>query len=134
MYIKKTERYYRGASQATKRQWFLLLVQKKNGKERGADAIRALVRKVAMEQCGHFMMGTARAFNRSIVVSGSYGGDGLPKRVPDEVWERSVPITEELYQAWSHGDGWNGAGKEATLMREWAIENFEKLAPKGATL
>lgn len=89
--------------------------------------IRALVRKVAMHQCGHFMMGSARAFGRRIGLSGSYGGDGLTVTVPREIFDRAIPIPAELHEAWNKGGGHNNAGSEAYAMRDWALANLDKL-------
>ena len=91
--------------------------------------IRALVRKVAMHQCGHWMMGSAQAFGHRLSLSGSYGGDGLTVTVPREVFEQAVPIPQELHDAWNKGGGWNGAGSEAYAMRDWALANLDKLEP-----
>ena len=132
MYIKNTRSYYESdGTQHAGRQWFLILVQDENEKC-GPDNMRAIVRKVALEQCGHFMMGYARAFGHKLILSGSYGSDGLPKSVPSDVFDRAVPLPSELYDAWNHGGGWNSAGNEAKDMRQWAIDNFEQLAPNGA--
>lgn len=87
---------------------------------------RAIVRYVRMKQFGQFMMGTARVGKHKLILSGSYGGDGLPKSVPDEVYEAGVELPQELYDAWSNGGGWNGAGSEASAMRTWAIANFPR--------
>lgn len=89
--------------------------------------IRALVRRVALHQCGHFMMGSARAFGHTIPISGSYGGDGLTCDVPREVFDRAVPIPPKLHEAWSNKNSWNGAGSEAPAMRAWALANLDKL-------
>lgn len=89
--------------------------------------IRALVRRVALHQCGHWMMGSARAFGHRISISGSYGGDGLTVTVPQHVFDKAVPIPQELYDAWNKGGGWNSAGSEAPAMREWALANLDKL-------
>ena len=89
--------------------------------------IRALVRKVAMQQFGHFMMGSARAFGHRISLSGSYGGDGLTVTVPREVFDKAIPIPQELHDAWNKGEGWNSAGSEAPLMQKWALANLDKL-------
>lgn len=85
---------------------------------------RALVRYIRLRQCGQWMMGNFRAFNRSIIVSGAYGQDGLICDVPQEVYDRAVPVPLELMEAWAHGGGWNSAGSEAKAMREWAIKTF----------
>jgi hypothetical protein len=112
--------YYRGTEQCHTRAPFLILVQREERE------IRALVRKVALHQCGHFMMGSARVGRHRIPISGSYGGDGLPRTVPLEVYEAAVPVPHELIDAWNHGGGWNSAGSEAPAMREWAVKTFLK--------
>lgn len=91
--------------------------------------IRAIVRRVALHQCGHFMMGSARAFGHRIPISGTYGSDGLPRTVPDAVFEKAIPIPTELHERWNNGGGWNGAGSEAPSMVEWALANLDKLEP-----
>jgi hypothetical protein len=89
--------------------------------------LRAVVRHVAMKQLGHFMMGYARIKGVTITLSGSYGGDGLPTSVSDKVYESGVELPQYLYGAWAKGDGWNSAGAEAPLMREWALANLKAL-------
>jgi len=86
--------------------------------------LRGIVRYVRMKQLGHFMMGTARVGKTRLSLSGSYGSDGLPLSVPDEVYELGAPLPENLYQAWKHGGGWNSAGSEAGAMRAWALQNL----------
>lgn len=88
--------------------------------------LRAIVRYVRMRQCGQFMMGSARVGKHNLILSGSYGGDGLPKSVPDEVYEAGVELPQELYDAWNNGGGWNSAGSEAPAMRAWALANFPR--------
>lgn len=90
--------------------------------------VKAVVRKVVLRQCGHFMMGTARVYGYSLTLSGAYGADGLIKVVPRAVYDR-LPVTlpDELYQAWATGGGWNSAGSEAPAMREWALKNLDTL-------
>ena len=88
--------------------------------------MRAIVRYVRMCQFGNFMMGRARIHNTSITLSGSYGSDGLPCSVFDDVYAAGVELPSELYQAWNTGGGWNGAGSEAKAMREWALMTFPK--------
>ena len=148
MYIKPTSVYYDGTLQCTRRQWFLILVNPgKKAKSVTSDyeyyladyeglrvPMRAIVRKVAMQQCGHFMMGYARAFGHIITISGTYGADGLCRSVDREVWDKAVEVPDWLYEEWAHGKGWNSAGSEGPAMRQWALENFEALAPKGAIL
>ena len=123
MYIERTSRYYVGSEQATRRARFLILMQDQNDHK---SPIRAIVRKVAMRQCGHFMMGIARIKNQSIVLSGSYGADGLSKSVPTEVYQMGVPLPDDLYDVWNTGGGWNSAGSEASAMRKWANDTFPR--------
>ncbi len=117
--------YYRGAEQRHTRAPFLILVQPDDYEKRN-EPIRALVRKVALHQCGHWMMGSARAFGHRITISGAYGADGLPRSVPQEVYDKAVPVPQELVDAWNKGGGWNSAGSEAPAMVEWAVRTFMK--------
>jgi hypothetical protein len=129
MYIKSTRRYYTyDGQQNIHRQWFLILAQDKDHRE--TKEIRCFVRKVAMHQFGHFMMGYAKIHSNTYTVSGSYGGDGLPMDLPHSVWEKGVPLPQRLYDLWSKGGGWNGAGSEAREMAKWANENMDLLAPE----
>ena len=77
-----------------------------------------------MHQCGHWMMGSARAFGHKISLSGSYGGDGLPCDVPMAVYEKATLVPKELIEAWNKGEGWNSAGTEAPAMAKWAVETL----------
>jgi hypothetical protein len=124
MYITtKGHSYYRGAEQRHSRAPFLILVQSKE-RELGPENFRALVRQVALQQCGHFMMGYARIKGLSIIISGSYGSDGLPISVPEEIYQIAAPVPKELYDAWNKGGGWNSSGKESEAMRKWAVKTF----------
>jgi len=89
--------------------------------------IRAIVRKVAMRQSGHFMIGYANINGLRIVLSGPYGGDGLTCIVPPEVFKKGIPLPNELYEAWCKGGGWNGPGREADMMRKWALASLDTL-------
>ena len=88
--------------------------------------MRGLVRYVRMKQLGHFMMGSAVVGKHRLTLSGSYGSDGLPKSVPDEVYEAGVEVPRDLYDAWNKGGGWNGCGNEADAMRKWALATFPR--------
>ena len=88
--------------------------------------IRAIVRYTRMRQFGHFMMGFARILGQRLTLSGSYGSDGLPCSVPDAIYSQGAELPKELYDAWNKGGGWNGAGNEASAMREWAIKTFPR--------
>lgn len=124
MYIERVATGYdRGCQQVARRGYFLLLVQNSD-----LDHPKAIVRKVALQQFGHFMMGRVRIYGESYTVSGAYGSDGLPLTVSDEVYNRApVSLPKPLYDAWNTGGGWNSAGAEAQSMREWAQENLQEL-------
>lgn len=128
MYLQRVAVYYDSRGQTAGRGFFLILVDDENRDWRNTPLkLRAIVRKVAMQQCGHFMMGTARAYGHSITLSGTYGNDGLVRNVPTEVFEKAVPLPEWLQEAWNVGGGWNSSGSEAEAMRAWAWENIEAL-------
>lgn len=94
----------------------------------GRLRIKAMVRHVRMHQCGHFMMARLKVDGTTIPLSGAYGGDGLTRTVPRDVFDRhGVELPAALYQAWNKGDGWNSAGTEAPDMRTWALENLKTL-------
>ena len=124
MYIKPTRTYYVGSEQRAARGPFLLLLQPKEGD----GPIKAAVRSVALAQCGHWMMGRARLYSRTVIVSGAYGSDGLPCTVERAVYDR-LPVTlpENLLRAWNTGGGWNSAGNEAGALRTWARANEREL-------
>ena len=122
MYLTKTTPYYIGTMQCVKKAPFLLLWSNDCGK-----TVYGFVRKVALQQCGHWMMGTARVEGKSICVSGSYGGEGLglSERQLDLPLD-AVQLPQELVDAWNTGGGWNGAGNEAPAMKAWALETFKE--------
>jgi len=104
-----------------------MLVQPE-GIQGSSAPIKAVVRKVALRQLGHWMMGKARIYGHNFTVSGAYGGDGLTMDVPQEVYDRlQVELPDSLVEAWNKGGGWNSAGSEAPMIREWALENLDRL-------
>jgi hypothetical protein len=125
MYLTEANVYYVGSEMRIGRAPFLILVQSKN-KELGPNNFRALVRKVAMRQRGHWMMGRARVKGKTITLSGAYGSDGLPIGVDEEVYDAGIDVPKELYDVWDKGGGWNSCGSEAYSMRDWAVETFLK--------
>jgi len=91
--------------------------------------LRACVRSVSLHQLGHFMMGQAKIGPHAVTVSGCYGNDGLPDD-PDPypgLWERLIPVPEELTDAFWQGGGHNSCGSEGPAMHEWAVDNEKKL-------
>ena len=132
MYIEKVlGGYDRHGQQVARRGLFLILVQQEakwvDGKFVLPKEIRALVRKVALHQSGHFMVGRARAFGERIHIDGAYGSNGLPRTVSDRVFERAVPLPDDLRELWNKGGGHNSAGSEAGALREWALANLSVL-------
>jgi hypothetical protein len=118
MFITCTRGYDRDGSQKAKG-IFLMLMQT----DTQSKPLRAIVRSCSMSQCGHWMMGSIRVKDQSITVSGSYGSDGLPKTVSDEIYNLGIELPKELYAAWNNGGGWNSAGSEGSSIRQWAIDN-----------
>ena len=105
---------------------FLILLSDKD-KPLGKDNFRGIVRYTYLSQFGNFMMGRAWIKNKRMILSGAYGSDGLTCNVDNEIYNEGVDLPESLYEAWSHGGGWNSAGSEANLMKQWALENLDKL-------
>lgn len=132
MYIERAARYYTAAGEqrVSRARFLILCTPNRPGPIDPITETRAIVRKVAMQQLGHWMMGTARAAGRSLTLSGSYGADGLTKTVPPEVYAIAHPVPPELMQQWATGGGWNSAGSEADAFRAWARENLTQLSPK----
>lgn len=137
MYIQKTlTGYDKEGTQVAWRALFLILVHRQTRWEEDkpvfGEETRAIVRKVALRQLGHFMMGSARVKGKSLTISGSYGGDGNGIQVSDDIFDAAVPLPPDLVDAWNKGEGWNGAGAEACAMRTWALANLDRLYPPSA--
>ncbi|HEX5426534.1 MAG TPA: hypothetical protein VFW94_23505 [Candidatus Acidoferrales bacterium] len=118
--------YNRHGEQSAAGRFLILMQPNFDTKLTGKQPLRAVVRYVRLRQLGHFMMGSARIGKHRLSLSGSYGGDGLPVSVPDEVYQSGVELPQELYDAWNNGGGWNGAGSEAPAMRAWALATFPR--------
>lgn len=107
MYINKDGfTYYRGSEQCHSRAPFLLLASDDSEKYAdGTEVLYAAVRKVALSQCGHFMMGCARIGGFTVIVSGAYGNDSLPLH-REELTERQrelfTRVSEELGMLYWH--------------------------------
>jgi len=127
MYIENAQIYYVGSEQHCREALFLLLIQPASERWK-TEPIKALVRKVALGQFGQWMMGKVNIYGKYLIVSGSYGNDGLPMSVPDEIYDRAtVVLPDYLAALWNSGGGWNSAGNEATIMRQWAKDNLKEL-------
>ena len=104
---------------------FLILMQ---GETTPTKEIKAVVRRASLRQFGHWMMGSARIGGFKFTLSGGYGADGLTMTVPDQIYNSyGLKLTEELYQQWAQGGGWNSCGSEAPSLRSWALENLKEL-------
>lgn len=128
MYLNPTSVYYEGSEARCRQEDYLILLQSK-ALPLGPDNFRAIVRKVALKQFGHFMMGNAVILRNHITVEGDYGNNGLPVTVPHPVYEVGKPVPYWLYDMWNHGDGWNGKGSEGDALREWAFKYWNELIP-----
>lgn len=123
MFIRLKYSGYEGSSQAAAGDFMILCLPV--GRSSNYLDAHALVRYVKMKQMGHWMMGNFNAFGYRLIVSGSYGADGLIMRdVPQELYDRAIPVPAELMEMWARGDGWNGAGSEGPSMRKWALKTF----------
>ena len=124
MYLENTvSGYDRNGEQVARRARFLILMQVD-----GSEEIRGIVRKVALRQMGHWMMGRARIGQKWYTLSGAYGADGLVKTVAQDAFDRGTPLPEDLREKWNTGGGWNDAGSEAPEMRKWgrALPSFKE--------
>ena len=127
MYIEKTFRYDDSRGQHTRRARFLCLLQLNKAtiaETCCAANTYAVVRKVALHQLGHWMMGRVRLGAEWATVSGAYGDDGMPMNV-DVLPKDAKPLPLDLYNAWCKGEGWNSAGSEVRVMVEWAKREFK---------
>jgi len=136
MYIDKTKRCEYSDGTHILRSWYLILMQPEWHSEDGSLSawnarypIKAVLRKVALRQFGQWMMGRARIRSHSIIISGSYGHDGLPCAVPIAAYNQGIEVPAELIAKWNTGGGWNSAGSEAPEMAAWAHVHFDKLVP-----
>ena len=97
------------------------------------EGLWGVVRRCSLRQCGHFMMGHVKLGDQTITVSGTYGGDGLPRDL-DSVheWNRHMLIRmpPELEAEFWKGGGWNDAGSEGPSVREWG-KSIDGKSPKG---
>jgi len=131
MFIKLVKTYYskEDGEQRTGKGLFLILIQNKH-LPTGRGNTRAIVRKVALRQLGHFMMGSTIIKGHTISLSGAYGNNGLVVDVPTEVYEMGVEIPDELYERWNNGGGGNSCGSEAPYFKTWALENIKQLTKR----
>lgn len=109
---------------------FLVLIQDRSNYK---SPIKAFVTDVLLTQLGQWMMGKVViniAGNKTaeIVLSGSYGSDGLTKSVDNRIYRQiGIELPEHLCKMWAKGGGHNTAGKESLHMRKWANDNVAQL-------
>lgn len=91
------------------------------------------LRYLTMTQCGQFMMGDAVVCGKNLILSGSYGSDGLGRDAErDDVdTDKLVELPHELYLAWAKGDGWNSSGSEWKSIKKWIANNEKALRKAG---
>ena len=119
-------RYYdRNGEQRHSRGNFLILMQSKE-RPINQDNMRAIIKKVALTQLGHWMMGEVKIGKNWYTVSGTYGGDGLPLTVQECDFLLGTPVPKELYEKWNTGGGWNDAGSELKDMIAFAKTLLKK--------
>lgn len=87
------------------------------------DQWRCAVRKITLNQFGHFMMGDVHFGDWRIAVSGGMGHDGLPRDKPhDDLWVRLHPIPPDVLKAFQRDGNWD----ESVLLK-WAKANVDAL-------
>jgi hypothetical protein len=128
VFIKDANRGHTASGQQKASGKFLMIFQDPNHKGL-RPLLRACVRQVKLSQLGHFMMGEVWFGDYEITLSGTYGSDGLPISLDDipELFEKFVPLPQELQDAFWEGGGHNSAGAEAPAVLAWALENYEEL-------
>lgn len=119
-----------------------LIVAQKPGKDSKPE-LRAVVRHVAMRQLGHFMVASVKLGGFNLVLSGTYGSDGLPvnfgqhfidhepatftEEQANTLFDVMVPLPAELQAAFWQGGGHNTGGNEMEPLRQWAKANLALL-------
>jgi hypothetical protein len=134
MYLECTTGYDSDGAPTAKGLFLMVFEDPESKKSR--PEIRACVRFVKMEQLGNWMMGTAKIASHEIVLSGSYGSDGLPmylrhknvgEKVASHIWEHLVQIPKDLQEKFWEGGGHNCAGSEGPHFHKWGKENIKVL-------
>lgn len=139
MFIKQGRSWYTSSGEQRARGPFLLVASSDENKGSGyvPGGLRAWVRHVELRQAGHWMAGdltlhTADRKEHRVYLSGSLGGDGLPKSLPHDVWETGIPIPYDLVCVLANDDGWNRVGWAGGPLLEWARANHVALSRAGS--
>lgn len=143
MFIQVTKSgYTRRETQYTQGK-FLIIICDPNSSDLRPE-LRAYIRHTSFSPFGNFMMGTAKIGKIRLVLSGTYGNDGLPIHLPNKsvypitkqvvvphtitqeeinsVWEGALRIPKELQTAFWEGGGHNTGGKEMPSLKAWALK------------
>lgn len=132
MYIESSWTYYDyDGTQHSRRARFLILADDKEqicNQSSYHGNLYGCVRKVALSQLGHFMMGRAKVGDSMLTLSGTYGGDGLPAEEMEKLTERTRKefklIPPELTEAFWHdknADHSSSSRYVSERLREWAL-------------
>ena len=95
----------------------------------GRPMLWAMVRKCALTQLGHFMMGSINIGGKRITVSGPCGSDGLPldyQEVACKDRMRLVEVPEDVAEVYWNDNGHNDIGRARDTLRTWALNAFAK--------
>lgn len=127
MYLRAGHTYYQGTEQHASRAPFLILFSGTEKYPNGKPLLYAAVRKVALSQFGHWMMGSTRIADCRITISGACGSDGLPcdlEKLTARARTRLVLVPEDVAAVYWADDGHNTIGKAAPTLRQWAQQQF----------
>lgn len=135
MYLKGARLgHYDSSGQHTARGEFLILLD--NDPTAGLVSrpeLRWIVRKVALRQIGHFMMGKANIGGQWFIVSGPFGNDGLPMhfdfmqryspKLSASIWDDAPTLPQNLTDAyWSSTSADGSESRANTAIRQYVID------------
>lgn len=88
--------------------------------------LKAIVRKATLRAFGNYSMGIVAIRGGRYVVSGDYGQNGQPMRLPLDVYNRfCTALPKELEEAWgADTTSHNSAGVSGRAIRRWALKEF----------
>ncbi len=127
MYIRATGGYDRHGQQHSEGMFLFVTMPDRRVNRPDFGMQRAFLRRVKLEQLGHFMMGEIKFNDVKLTVSGPLGGDGLPATVPDYIWSHGIPVPKEITESWGKDNDFDWAG----ALRRWANENENAIAQAG---
>lgn len=99
MFLNNSRSGYKGTAQYAAGDFLIVFCNENELPAPGRkNQLRALVRKVALRQSGHFMTGHVTLLGAKLWLSGAYGHDGLPVEIT-EYKRRNVPETPETFES-----------------------------------